>query len=228
MIGNILGGALSGFGAGASLGPWGAGIGAVLGGAAGLFGGGGGSSSSTPNTSAAFYAPPMGPTSYRNVLGDYNKEAWQDFKGDLSEAVSKGYYTPDQAYQMAIQGKSGPSKFSASFLKMDPDEDSLSEAAEGVFRSFGIRRGSGKGQVLMKRYMDAAKNAGIRDFGSMTTFVQNQMALDPENRYRGPLSETDYQMSSLYGQMVPGDNKADKTYRYTFNPNTFGSSRLSR
>ena len=103
-----LGGAFSGFTAGASTGiPHMAGIGAGVGFLGGLFGGGSGGSGS-PNTSAAFYAPPMGPTSYRNILGEVNKDSWKDFKGDLSDAVSKGYYTPDQAYQMAIAGKSGP------------------------------------------------------------------------------------------------------------------------
>lgn len=221
-----LGGAFSGFTAGASTGmPHMAGIGAGVGFLGGLFGGGGGGSSS-PNTSAAFYAPPMGPTSYRNIFGEVDKDSWQDFKGDLSEAVSKGYYTPDQAYQMAIQGKSGPSKFSASFLKMEPDEDALRGATYGVLRSFGYRPGSGKGQALTKQYMEAAKDAGIRDWGSMSSFVQNQMALDPENRYRGPLSDLDYQMSSLYGQMVPGGNSAEKTYKYKFGDGVFGSSRV--
>lgn len=221
MIGDIFKGALSGFGAGATLGPWGAGIGAVLGGLGGAFGGG---SSSSPNTSAAFYAPPMGPTSFRNIYGEVNTDAWKDFKGDLKTAVERGYYTPDQAYQMAIAGKSGPSKFSSSFLKMKPDEDALRGATHGVLRSFGYRPGSKAGERLTERYMDAAKGAGIRDWGSMSSFVQNLMALDPENRYRGPLSETDYQVSSLYGQMVPGENPAEKTYKYNFG--SFGSSRV--
>lgn len=210
-----LSGAFSGFTAGASTGvPHLAGIGAAVGGLQGLFGGGGGGgSSSSANTSAAFYAPPMGPTSFRNVLGEVNKDSWKDFKDELRSGVSSGFFTPDQAYQMAIAGKSGPSKFSSSFLSYEPDPDTLKQGAFGALKAYGYEPGSKQEKELMK----SAKAFGIRDAGAMSSFAQNFLALDPANRYRGPLSAYDERIVSLYGPMVEGENIADKTYRYTFN-----------
>jgi hypothetical protein len=205
-------GAASGAKAGSIFGPVGTGIGAVLGGVSGLFGGGGGGSSSA-NTSAPFYAGPLGPTSFRNVLGEVNKEGWRDFKDELRSGVSSGFYTPDQAYQMAIQAKSGPSKLSSSFLSYEPKEKTLRGAAAGALRSYGYKKTS----PMASRLLRQAEDFGIRDAGSMASFAQNMLALDPKNRYRGPLSVTDESVVSMYGPMVRGKNLADKTYRYNFN-----------